>query len=258
MSEHKPIKLMAHLVAGFPTIEDSLTIAEALAAGGADYLEVQFPFSDPSADGKPIQAACSAALDAGMRVAEGFNLVEKIRRRVHIPVFIMSYASPVYTMGVERFVERAVEAGAAGLIVPDLMPGSDEGLYESGRRHSLNVVPVITPSVSDERLESIAAEKPEYMYCALRSGITGDATQLDEENIGFLRRLRDIGRVVMAGFGIQSREQVTALASHADVAIAGSVFVREIQRLLRESPEELYDGVRKKAAELIHHNTSSE
>ncbi|MGC9313542.1 MAG: tryptophan synthase subunit alpha [Sediminispirochaetaceae bacterium] len=253
MSEHKPIKLMAHLVAGFPSIEDSLTIAEALAAGGADYLEVQFPFSDPSADGKPIQAACSAALEAGMRVADGFNLVEKIRRKVHIPVFIMSYASPVYSMGVERFVKRAVEAGAAGLIVPDLMPGSDEGLYEAGRRHSIAVVPVITPSVSDGRLEVIASEKPNYIYCALRSGITGDATRLDTENIGFLRRLRDISPVVMAGFGIQSREQVAALASHADVAIAGSVFVREIQRLLRECPDELYEGVREKAAELVQY-----
>ncbi|MDY7028176.1 MAG: tryptophan synthase subunit alpha [Spirochaetota bacterium] len=253
MSEHKPIKLMAHLVAGFPSIEDSLIIAEALASGGADYLELQFPFSDPSADGKPIQAACSAALEAGIRVADGFTLVEKIRRKVHIPVFIMSYASPVYSMGVERFVKRTVEAGAEGLIVPDLMPGSDEGLYEAGRRHSIAVVPVITPSVSDGRLEAIAAEKPEYIYCALRSGITGDATQLDAENIGFLRRLRDISPVVMAGFGIQSREQVDALASHADVAIAGSVFVREIQRLLRESPKELYVGVRKKAAELVQY-----
>jgi len=255
MKKNREIKLMAHLVAGFPSFEDSYTIARALRDGGAHYLEVQFPFSDPSADGKPIQAACSTALSGGIRVKDGFRLVEKIRSTSDIPVFIMSYGNLLYTMGVKRFAARAAEAGAEGIIAPDLMPGSDEGLYRIGRESGVAVVPVITPHVSKQRLELILAEQPRYMYCALRSGITGDATRVGPENISFLEKIRQSGSVVMAGFGIQSSRQIDDLAPHADVAIAGSVFVREIREIIQRGPEklsdELYHGIRKKTAGLL-------
>jgi len=257
------IRLMAHLVAGYPTLDDSFTVAEALAAGGADILEVQFPFSDPSADGKPIQAACSAALESHMKVSDGFALVERIRSRLNIPVFIMTYGNLIYSMGVENFVMRAADAGAKGIIAPDLMPGSDEGLYEIGKEYEISIVPVITPQISPERLRSIGAEKPIYLYCALRNGITGDETILEQSTIDFLERVHPLSPVIMAGFGIHRPEQIEALAPHADVAVAGSVFVREIQSLIAGSipasnpvstpvsREALYEGVKTKAECLL-------
>jgi len=250
MPNNSAIKLMAHLVAGFPSIDESYTVARALADGGADFLEVQFPFSDPSADGKPIQAACSAALSAGTKVADGFSLVKKISRELKVPVFIMTYAGPVYALGVENFVKRSLDAGAEGIIAPDLMPGYDEGLYSCGRDHGFHIVPVISPQVSEERLSLIKAEKPRYLYCALRSGITGDITRLDTGNISFLHRVRSVSPVVMAGFGIQSSAQVAALAPYADAAIVGSALVNEIRRLPQSAPSELYASLKRKVESL--------
>lgn len=257
MPNDPAIKLMAHLVAGFPSVDESFTVAGALADGGADFLEVQFPFSDPSADGKPIQAACSAALAAGTRIADGFGLVEKISRELKISVFIMTYASPVYALGVENFVKRSLAAGAEGIIAPDLMPGYDEGLYSCGRDHGLHIVPVISPRVSEERLTLIKAEKPRYLYCALRSGITGDNTRLDEGNIGFLQRVRSVSPFIMAGFGIQTSDQVAALAPYADAAIVGSALVNEIQRLLQSAPSDLYPELKRKV-EILRGSVSIE
>ena len=107
-------RIMAHLVAGFPDREGSLAIARTLIDGGCDYLEVQFPFSDPTADGPWIQRACDLALRAGFRLEEGFRLAGEIARLSPVPVFLMSYANPLVVRGVEAFVDEARRAGAAG------------------------------------------------------------------------------------------------------------------------------------------------
>ncbi len=251
MRTETKIGLMAHLVAGFPTLEASTAIARALKEGGADILEVQFPFSDPSADGIPIQQACGEALAKGIRVNDGFNLVKQIREQSGIPVFIMSYANLIVSMGVEEFVDRAADSGAAGIIAPDLMPGSDESLYEIGRARGVEIVPVITPRISPERLRVIMDNNPRFLYCALRSGITGSSTTLDGETITFLEGLRGTEFKVIAGFGIDSYRQIEALSPHVDVAIAGSVFVREILKHKNTGTEELYRVVKRRVELLL-------
>ena len=145
-------RLMAHMVAYFPDREGSLEVARALADGGAAYLEVQFPFSDPSADGPAIQDACSSALKAGFRTADGFQLVREIGKASGVPVFIMAYAGMAFAGGVSRFLDTAKEHGAAGVIIPDLMPGMDEGLYLAAKDRELHAVPVLTPFTHQDRL----------------------------------------------------------------------------------------------------------
>lgn len=220
--------LMAHLMAYFPSRETSLAAARGLARGGASYLEVQFPFSDPSADGPLIQTAGTLALEAGFTVAAGFDLVREIVDATGVPVFVMSYGNLVYRRGTEAFVRAARDAGATGLIIPDLSPGNDESLYSAGRTHSVEVVPVVAPSVTDARLERIAAEHARYLYAALRLGITGSYTDIGEENLRFLARLRPLGADIVAGFGISSPEQVRFLAPHVHALVVGSAFVKTI------------------------------
>ena len=145
-------RLMAHMVAYFPDREGSLEVARALADGGAAYLEVQFPFSDPSADGPAIQDACSSALKAGFRTADGFQLVREIGKASGVPVFIMAYAGMAFAGGISRFLDTAKEHGAAGVIIPDLMPGMDEGLYLAAKDRELHSVPVLTPFTHQDRL----------------------------------------------------------------------------------------------------------
>ena len=121
-------RIMAHLIAGYPNEKIALACAGGLARGGAAYLELQFPFSDPSADGPVIQHACQIALDEGFTIRRGFDQLERIRRQVDQPIFVMSYASIAYAMGIRRFLESVRDCGGNGVIIPDLVPGYDEGL----------------------------------------------------------------------------------------------------------------------------------
>ena len=150
MTEILPTRpaFMAHLVAAFPDWETSLRVGEAMIDGGAGLLEVQFPFSDPTADGPYIQRACADALDTGFTVDDGFRLTERLSNRVQAPqVFVMVYANLAFRPGIESFLARCRDAGACGVIIPDLPPDYDEGLYAAGRNLGLEVVPVVPPVV---------------------------------------------------------------------------------------------------------------
>lgn len=221
-------KLMAHMVAGYPDLETSRAVAAGLAEGGADYLEVQFPFSDPSADGPVIERACQAALDKGFKVADGFALMEKLAGGLEIPLFIMTYGSLVFARGADEFARQAAAAGVRGLIIPDLPPDYDEGLFAAGRRYGLAVVPVIAPEISPARLDLIAKLKPEYIYTALRLGITGGRTVLDDRTISYLKKVSLPGAKIIAGFGVRSHAQMCALAGHAHAAAVGSYFLEKL------------------------------
>ena len=223
-------KLMAHMVAGYPDMNQSLAVAHALAKGGADYLEVQFPFSDPSADGPIIERACQAALDAGFKVADGFAFMARLRRELSIPLFIMTYGSLVFARGADDFCQRAADAGVKGLIIPDLPPDYSEGLFDAGGKRGLAVTPVIAPEISEDRLAMLGRLKPEYIYTALRLGITGSRTSLDDGTIRYLDKVGKLGAKIIAGFGVRSREQMRALAGHAHAAAVGSFFLEKLNQ----------------------------
>jgi tryptophan synthase alpha chain len=242
--------LMAHCIAFFPDRDRSVAVARGLARGGADYIEVQFPFSDPTADGPAIQSACQTALEHGFTVDEGFRLIDQLSSEIAAPVFIMSYGNLVYRRGVDRFCRDAAAAGAAGLIIPDFLPPADEGLYQICREYGLDAMPVISPGISEARLTEVAAQKPNYMYTTLRSGITGSHTEIGPEQIDHLERCRSTGAHVMAGFGIESPEQVQALRPYTDTLVVGSYFVKEI---IRMGPEASAEQIERHAGETIRY-----
>lgn len=227
-------RIMAHMVAGYPDAALSRKVARGLVEGGASYLEVQFPFSDPTADGPDIQAACGAALEAGFTPDAGFRLVAEMTALSPIPLFVMSYANLVFTKGIEPFLLACRQAGAAGIIVPDLPPDSDEGLYSAAARIGIHAMPVISPSPRPERLSQFAGLGTRYIYATLRSGTTGARTTIDSASLAFLASIAAAARreppLVMAGFGITSRDQVTALEPHVHAVIVGSALVREVAR----------------------------
>lgn len=228
MSEAKRPGVMAHMIPWYPDAERSFEVAKALLDAGVDFLEVQFPYSDPTADGPAIQKACSDALDAGFKVDAGFEFLERVRAHRDVPIFLMSYAGIVYRKGVTEFVRRAADHGVTGLIVPDLPPGSDEGLYEAAAARGLHAVPVLVVTARQSRIDAVAAVKPAYLYAALRAGITGERTAIGGDNLAFLDALAPMGAHIMAGFGVQSREQIEALRGHVDSVVVGSAFVRAV------------------------------
>ncbi len=244
-------RIMSHMVAWYPDRERSLEAARALIDGGASFLEVQFPFSDPTADGPVIQEACTTALKAGFKVDEGFRLVEDILDYRNIPLFIMSYAGPVYAKGIDRFVSRAKDAGARALIVPDLMPGYDEGLYRKGLSMGIEVVPVVAPTVSPSRLSRILELEREYIYAALRVGITGAFTDLTKVK-SFISTLRSSGSKILAGFGIRTASQVKTLAPHVYALVVGSALVEVIADCLVVSQKSIYTSLKNKIETLVN------
>jgi len=235
-------KIMSHLIAGYPDYQSALTVARALNDGGAAYLEIQFPFSDGTADGPLIQAACTQALAAGFTVKQGFQLVEEIRRFSSLPIYIMTYANIAFVNGIRSFLDQIRGAGANGAIIPDLPPDSDENLYSTGKAMGLTIIPVIAPSISDARLQMIFNKKVEFIYASLRKGITGEKTEIGEENIAFIKRISAGGNKIIGGFGIRSYEQVDLLSNHIHASIVGSEFLRVINQAIADKAS-LYDAV---------------
>ena len=227
-------RIMAHLVASFPDWEASLEVGKGLVDGGAAFLEVQFPFSDPTADGPHIQVACDMALQAGFTGERGFALVAALRAYTDVPIAVMSYANPIFQNGVAGFVQRCRDAGAGAIIAPDLPPDYDEGLYAAGAAAGVAVIPVVVPTTLPERLRMIVRRaQTEWVYVALRTGITGSYTEIGGDNLAFLSAIRELGGQPLAGFGIRDRAQVSALSPHVAYVVVGTWFVQ----LLRRDPD---------------------
>ena len=235
--------IMAHMVAFYPDRDTSFQAGLALIEGGAAYLEIQFPFTDPTADGPLIQNACQTALAGGFTVDGGFSLAEELAGKA--PVFIMTYGNLAFTCGIDRFTARARDAGVRGLIIPDLCPPEDEGLFEAGRRCGIAVVPVAAPAMSAERIRYLKDLKPEFIYAALRKGVTGKETDTSEA-LGFIEKLKGTDSKILAGFGIKTREQVTALRGSVHALVVGSLFVETIARALRNPESSVSLDLRKK------------
>lgn len=222
---------MAHMIAGYPTIEDSEKVAETLVKGGADIIELQIPFSDPMADGPAIAVASDEAIKGGATVASSLALLEKVAK-LGKPVAVMTYVNIPFRYDISKFVKTIAQAGASALIVPDCPFDSEEGheLLTACKENDVFLIPVVSPGVPKERLEQLARHAGGFVYCTSRQGITGANSKFAKELFDFVKELKDIFKLPIAvGFGVKSREDVQLLAKHADIVIAGSVFVNVIK-----------------------------
>jgi tryptophan synthase alpha chain len=242
--------IMAHMVVGYPDLERSRVVARGLARGGAAYLELQFPFSDPTADGPTIQEACQNALEAGFTVDAGLAFVANVFEETGLPIYIMTYASIAYRRGIDAFLRAGTNAGATGFIIPDLPPDYDEGAYALAADVGAEMMPVLVPTATQERLNFLARKSPPSIYAALRAGITGSRTELGETNLRFLDSLCSVTKRVFAGFGIQSREQVVALEPHVHAPVVGSELVRVVAAQRDASPAQLERAVALRTSQL--------
>lgn len=231
------IRLMAHAVCGYPDAATSARILSAMASSGADLIEAQLPFSDPSADGPAIVAANHAARRAGSSTEACLAMLEELRGRTGVPILVMSYLNPMLAYGIDALVERACRSGLDGFIVPDYP--DDEGELELARKCAaagLALVPLVAPSTSLDRAAALAAGSASpFIYAVLRLGVTGRRTELDGPSLERLAALKArTGRYVAAGFGIRERSQVEALRGSADCAIVGSVLAEATSSALAE------------------------
>jgi tryptophan synthase alpha chain len=229
LQKKKGLKIMTHVVAGFPDLQTSLDIVEAMAAGGADLIEVQLPFSDPAADGPAITKANHRALEKGVRTEDGFTMINRLGKILGVPLLLMTYANIAFRMGWQRFAVRVAGAGAAGMIIPDLPFDTQEGreaVAELSRR-SVPLIPVLSPGMSELRLKEALRRASGFAYLTLRVGTTGTVGPTDPNGLAFITRVREATTLPLAaGFGISSPEQVEALQGLADIAVIGSHLIR--------------------------------
>jgi tryptophan synthase alpha chain len=224
--------LIVYLCGGDPDLAATERLVPALAAAGADVIEIGVPFSDPLADGPTIQAASQRALAAGTTLAGILDLVARLRRGgCEVPLVLMGYLNPIVRMGVGEFVARAAAAGVDGCIVPDLPLEEAAMLGVPAEAHGLSLVLLAAPTTPPERLRAIGERTRGFLYYVSVTGVTGVRAALPPELPAELDRVRAVSLAPVAvGFGISDPEQARALAAHADAVVVGSALVAEIAR----------------------------
>lgn len=223
--------LSIYYTAGYPGLNDTLKIAEALEQAGADLLEIGFPYSDPVADGPTIQASSKQSLDQGMDLKLLFEQLKDLRSKISIPVLLMGYVNPVLQYGVENFCKSCVEVGVDGCIVPDLPMVEYEDLYQTiFEENGLTSIFLVTPQTSPDRIRKIDALSNGFIYLLSSSATTGQHLQVSENTENYFSRIADmkLNNPTMIGFGINSKETFDKACQYANGAIIGSAFVKAL------------------------------
>jgi tryptophan synthase alpha chain len=232
LREKKQLALMPFIPAGYPNLETTAALLRAMEKAGANLVEIGIPFSDPIADGPTIQAAFTAALAKGLKLADVFEMVRSVRGQVSIPLVAMVSYSIVYRYGLERFAADAKKAGFDGLILPDLPPPEAAGVCAKVQAAGLSTTLLVAPTTSEKRRKEIAELSSGFIYYLSVSGITGERDRLPENIEANLKQLRGMTRrPVCVGFGISKPEHLAQLAPVADGAIVGSAIVKIITQM---------------------------
>ena len=223
--------LIPYLTAGDPSLAATESFVLALAAAGADVIELGVPVSDPVADGPTIQRAIERSLAAGTTLRGVLDLVRSLRAKTEVPLMLFSYYNPVLQMGLDRFAAEAAAAGADGALITDLTP-EEAGDYRAAmRKHDLDTIFLAAPTSTDERLARIAEVSSGFLYVISRTGVTGAKDTLPDDLPALIRRTRRATRLPIAvGFGVSLPVHVSLLGGLADAAVVGSALVEEIER----------------------------
>ena len=234
--------LSIYFTAGYPELNKTVEIAEALEKAGADFLEIGFPYSDPVADGPVIQDSSQKALDNGMTLNVLFSQLKELRERVSIPVLLMGYVNPVLQYGVEKFCAACADAGIDGVIVPDLPMYEYEELYKNCfEQHGISNVFLVTPQTAEERIRKIDELTNGFVYLLSSSATTGKNLSVSENTESYFERIKKLNlkNPTMIGFGISDNKSFTKAVEYARGAIVGSAFVKLLgeENYLEKIPE---------------------
>lgn len=227
--KNKPI-FMPYFPLGYPDLDTSIDVIEALAKNGADLIEVGLSFSDPLADGPVIQKATQMALEKGITVKKSLAAVTELRRRgVTIPLILMGYYNPMLAYGLEKFVRDAREAGADGFIVPDLPMEESEEFESALDGIDTPLIQMLAPTTPNERMEMIARNAKGFIYLVSVTGVTGSRSSISDGLGDLIARVREHTSVpVCVGFGIGTPEQARQVGALADGVLVGSACVNTI------------------------------
>jgi len=224
--------LNIYFTAGFPELNDTVSIIKALEKAGVDMIEIGMPFSDPLADGPTIQQSNETALNNGMSIRKLFEQIKDIRKEVKIPLLLMGYINPVMQYGIEDFCKKANEIGIDGIILPDLpMDEYNERYKDLFESYNLSNIFLVTPNTSDERLKMIDKSSQGFIYIVSTDSTTGntkDITQAEK----YFKKIKSAGlnNPTMIGFNINDNKSFNFASQYANGAIIGSAFIKALSQ----------------------------
>lgn len=241
----KDLLVMAHVVCGYPSFSDNMKELEIMSATGVDIVELQFPFSEPSADGPLFVKANEESLKSGTTVDQCFDFMKQVSERFSFKVLMMGYYNTAFRMGEELFVRRIKDAGGSGYILPDLPVEESSNLHAISEQEGIEPIILMTPTSSDKRLAKLGEASRGMVYAVARKGVTGSKTDMSDDVIDLVNRCRQHTTVpIGVGFGISSKTDMDFLRGTADLAIVGTAALK----VWEESRE---DGLTKFFEELM-------
>lgn len=246
LSENKKL-LSIYFTAGYPSLNDTVTIIQNLEKSGVDMIEIGLPFSDPLADGPTIQASSTQALKNGMTSEVLFNQIKDIRKSVSIPLIIMGYFNPMLQYGVEAFCKKCQEIGVDGLIIPDLpVDVYNEAYKATFEKYGLINVFLITPQTSVERISFIDSISNGFIYMVSSASVTGSQTGFGDDQKQYFKRISnmDLNNQQIIGFGINNKETFNQATQYAKGAIIGSAFIKFISNNSLDEIDEFIKSIR--------------
>ena len=221
------------LTSGFPAPEATLPILRAVDEAGADFIELGMPFSDPVAEGLPIQHASERALAQGATMAHAFETASAFRRTSDTPLVLMGYANPVFRYGVSDFCRDAASSGVDGLILPDLPPEEALELEAACQTQALSITHLVAPNTAPDRVQLVDQRSTGFVYAVSVAGLTGSGLGDADTTDAYLARTRQLvtENPLLVGFGIQSHDDAARLSHHTDGFIVGSALIRLAESL---------------------------
>jgi tryptophan synthase alpha chain len=227
--KHKQSNVLSvFYTAGFPHLNDTILIGKQLSKAGVDMVEIGIPFSDPVADGPTIQESNKVALENGMNLRLLLQQVKALRAEVDIPIVLMGYLNPVMQYGFEKFCRDAVDAGADGLILPDLPVDEYERHYRVlVDSLQLSIAFLVSPTTKTERIKKIDSLSTGFIYAVSSSSTTGAKDSFSEEQMEYFRRMKSLKlkNPFLIGFGVSNAKTYSQVGEYAAGAIVGSAFI---------------------------------
>lgn len=222
--------LIPFITTGDPSLEITAKALLELDRNGADLIELGIPYSDPLADGPVIQAAATRALSQGTKLSDVIELVRTVSPQLRSPLILFTYYNPILNLGIEQFLQQIYDAGARGLVVPDLPLEESEGLLEPAARIGIEVILLVAPTSPPARLESIAKKSQGFIYLVSSVGVTGVRSQVGKNVQSMIETLRTFtDKPIGVGFGISQPEHARQVVEwNADAVIVGSAIVKRL------------------------------
>lgn len=223
----KDLLLMTHVVCGYPSFEDNWRELEVMAEFDVDVVELQFPFSEPSADGPLFVKANQEAINRGVRPADCFEFMGKVSAHFPFKVLMMGYYNTAFKMGSQAFVDRLAAAGGCGYILPDLPVEEAGELHGLSKSRGLAPIVLMTPTNTEDRLQALADAAEGFIYAVARKGVTGNKTEMGEDLDAFIARCRaHTDLPIGVGFGVSQKADLDFLRGKAEIAIIGTAALK--------------------------------